>query len=144
MTEVTRHCLYCGTSFTVDSQQQRKMYCCKDHGKLFRGLAFRCLECGGPRSEGSVRCRRCASSERSEFFAQGANMEKRRKIIDLYRAGMPIKDMARILGLTPGSLALQINRLRKYGYDLPYRRTFTPEGIARMRENGRNRRRRDA
>lgn len=77
----------------------------------------RCTSCGGLRgigvySEGT--CMGCVKA---------AAEEKRQQIVRLWREGKSLKEIAAILGYQAKALGPLMVRMRKRGYDLPYRRT---------------------
>jgi predicted transcriptional regulator len=47
--------------------------------------------------------------------------EREAMLVELWRQGLPIKDIAAAVGYTPGGLAARIPGWRRMGIDLPYR-----------------------
>jgi hypothetical protein len=101
-----------------------------------------CIDCGGECLNSSTRCKKCSNVQRSAYFASGAPGQHRDEVAAMFLTGASLKEMAKHFNMTPGSMGVLIHRLRTdYGYDLPYRRKFTAEGLAFMKANGEKNRR---
>lgn len=84
----------------------------RDHNRKHRG---QCLTCGdlmgiGVRHDGT--CSGCRSAEVHE---------RRMRVVALWEGGATWQQIADDLGWTLGHLAVEMGRMRKVGYDLPYR-----------------------
>lgn len=48
-------------------------------------------------------------------------IERRERVVDMYRAGLPVAQIAGVLGIDVGSAHSLIHQMRKAGWNLPYR-----------------------
>ncbi len=90
-----------------------------------------CVECGGwvsghaGRNGRSLRCTTCGSclgGVRGGRTVAARALPRRERIAVLYRQGMPLAEIAREVGTTVDSLGVTLVRMRRAGWDLPYRR----------------------
>lgn len=95
------------------NEQKRKWD--RDH---YRG---RCETCGAWTSRREYK--RCPLHADVAIAAE----ERREEIVDRWAAGETMLEIAAALGTTKGSLSVDITRMRKAGYDLPYRQAAVAE-----------------
>jgi len=67
-----------------------------------------CVECGGPRARSGSKslCRGCITKRANARSAQ---------IVALYNEGVPVREIAQRMGVSPGALGPDFDRLRKAG-----------------------------
>lgn len=84
-----------------------------------------CEVCGAATSYGTGgparRCHRHGSPRSAELQRERA-LPRYRRIVDLYRAGVPVSGIADNVGMTPASVSSALHRMRAEGWDVPYRR----------------------
>jgi hypothetical protein len=71
-------------------------------------------------------CARCDAKlvrDRAQARYRGQND----RIAELYRAGVPLKDIAAEFGWNPSWIQVHLHRMRRYGYDLPHRNPGSAE-----------------
>jgi hypothetical protein len=104
----------------VSDERARNAYKRKWERENYRG---ECASCGGDTSRPAYdRCVRC---ERERVRQQ--RVERAERIADLWAQGMTIKQIAPEVGMTPGSLNIEMTRIRQDGLvDLPLRRRERP------------------
>lgn len=73
-----------------------------------------CEVCGEVTWKHRKRCR-------EHSLQREAALARRNEIIRRYEVGEPLRDIADAIGTTVESLAVDLNRIRKSGYPLPYR-----------------------
>jgi transposase len=87
-----------------------------------------CARCGKKMGRGSARPhlqeRNARAVESQQRTCSGCAEDRRELTIALYREGLPLKVIADRLDTTINSLGVDLVRLRKQGYDLPYRYTM--------------------
>lgn len=117
-------CAYCGERFKKKTARHR--FCSRSCGTEFnhtmRTRAHdECPSCGGLKTVASSRCRKCqdASYCRAE---RDALVEK------MWADGAPMEEIAQAIGATVAVLGQRINRMRRAGANLPYRRHVFPKG----------------
>jgi hypothetical protein len=121
MTE--RVCQTCGS--WLPNPKGRRRFCSERCRKASYGGT--CVDCGAltsgnnGREKAPRRCQECDNRFHSER-QQAHYRAKNDKLAALYLSGMPLTSIAAEMGWAgAGSVAVQVNRLRSYGYDLPYR-----------------------
>jgi transposase len=104
----------------------------------YRGV---CVECGAPTSGGKgrgekapQRCGECSSRINAHLLGLRRIAEaepRRREIAEMYRAGVPLKDIAAHFGIAVGNLGDKLNTMRAQGWDLP--RRYSTDRVEAMR-----------
>lgn len=81
-----------------------------------------CSRCGAPMGVGAHRyerdtCRTCYDRDRAAKVAARAE-----RIVAWWDEGLSLQEIADCLGWSRGQVGVEMHRLRRRGYDLPYRR----------------------
>lgn len=100
-----------------------------------------CIDCGAPTngsagpSKAPQRCQSCngkvtgaAATARGRAKAE----PRRQRIVAMWHEGCTLREIADALGTTPESIGVTVVKLRREGWDLPYRRG--PEQVQNIRE----------
>ena len=121
-------CGTCGTSLPPAKPGRQRKWCSERCRK--EQYAKACSDCG-TRIDGTSpgkstgRCHPCAS--KAQDHSQRPDVVKareiRERIVTMWADGDKISEMARKLQINPDSLGVTMVNMRRYGYDLPYRRT---------------------
>jgi transposase len=77
-----------------------------------------CVACGEPAKKDAVseRCAPCVRRAR-----RAARVERVRQLEHLWRAGLPIREIADLLGVPKGTVQSDLDWGRNNGYDIPHR-----------------------
>lgn len=65
-----------------------------------------CSSCGGPAGHQGMFCLACWQAKADE---------RRSQIVEMYDAGVPLREMAEVIGTTLNALSVDLDRLRKAG-----------------------------
>lgn len=127
-----KSCLRCGKSLGPNAHGNRK-WCsenCRKRAwerKWLRSDASRhvCPDCGERLTAGSARPVLVKRHEDARGTPHqgcpGCARKQREQIVEWWAAGMSSRELCDRLGWTKGTLSGQLDRMRRLGYDLPYR-----------------------
>lgn len=86
----------------------------------------------GSRHRGYKVCHAC----HAEMVAVGTAM-RRERIFEMWAQGLKQREIAEALGTTRPTISTDMARMRRDGWDLPYRNNWTPEGLERAQNSRR-------
>jgi hypothetical protein len=89
----------------------------REHPAEARAHNYERCACGNQMKRDARRCRECYDGEREERV-----QARRHYIAWHWAAGMTLREIADGLDSTTGSVQVEIHRMRRDGWDLPYRR----------------------
>lgn len=115
-------CVHCESTYVSTDARQKS---CSDRcRRAFCEEKNRvpCIDCGTRLSAGSGWKKRQRCVECYVAHCARARRKKNARLVELWNAGHPLKEMARILGTTPGTVSVQMARAKKEGYEFPFRR----------------------
>ena len=119
----TGTCERCGNPFTDTTTNARRRFCSencrKRHQERTTGRGV-CAKCGGPtaRKRAYRYCRECRAQLETDRVAARAE-----QIVAWWAEGRTLSQIGELLGWTQNHAHVEINRLRRAGYDLPFRRS---------------------
>lgn len=114
-------CVGCNVAITHAKGGPPRKWCserCRKNTWEAENYRGSCSDCGAEVRKTSVRCNECFirhhARERQKSYA---------RLVELWNAGHPLKEMAEILETTPGTVSVQMARAKKDGYEFPPRRS---------------------